>query len=50
MYKITKVYTALCFKGIWAWNLVSGATGRTKTDGVLEESPEEDNVSLKGMK
>jgi hypothetical protein len=27
--------------------LVSGARGRTKTDGVLEEGPEEDNVSLK---
>jgi len=30
--------------------LVSGARGRTQTDGVLEEGPEEDNASLKGRK
>ena len=30
--------------------MVFGARGRTKTDGVLEEGPEKDDVSLRGRK
>lgn len=48
--KSQKYISALCFKDIWVWNLVFGARGRTKAAGVLEEGPEEDNVSLKGRK
>jgi len=48
--KSQKYISALCFKSIRVWNLVSGARGRTKADGVLEEGPEEDNVSLRERK